>query len=274
MKEMTVVRIRILLSILHNQEKGITAAAIAQSLHVSKSTVSRAVEYFQRQKLVQEKKLGLTALGEKIVRQYWERKEMLVSWLVEKVGMERIKAEEEALTMILTVEPKTLEAFLAQIEETRRNCELGGIDGFCEKGIDYLLDDGQYDISFTIYKDSNKQHMKVSMANDGFHHPGQLLVKNGIGIIRLESKKVIRNAPLGNRMLAGQVDSIAYLDNHQYANAVHEGNVWKWPVSCMKFTYNKGEKILTGSAILKLSCSVGEIYMPESTAVVTIIVSL
>ena len=273
-REMTNVRMRILFSILYNQDKGIVAASIAQSLHISKSTVGRAIEYFKEQKWVRDDKLKLTVLGEKLVQKYWEQKENLVFWLAEDVGMDRIQAEEEALTLILTLGKKSLKAFMKQIEEKQQNCELCEIEGFCERCIDYLLDDGEYDISFTFYKENPKKYMRVSMANEGFYHPGKLLVKNGIGIVRLESKKIIRNTPIGKGLLTARVNNLSYLQEQQYVDAIHEGNVWKFPVSCMRFTYNKGERVLMGSATLKLSSSIGVMYMPESVAIFAMTVTL
>ena len=272
--ELTNIRIKILFILLHNTKKGITAAMIAQALGVSKSTISRALEYFQKEKIVQKEKLQLTMLGDKTVAKYWEQKDSLLAWLTDNVDMNRIEAEEEAIGIVLNTKEKTLDAFISTLEKGKRNCVLCEMDGFCEKCIDYLLDDGEYDISFTIYKESKTKHMQVSMANDGFIHPGLLIVTNGIGIIRLESKKVVRSVPAAKGLFSGRVDDVSYMQNHQYVNAVHEGNIWKVPVSCMKFTYNKGERILMGSAVLKFSCTVGKIHMPESTAVFTITLTI
>lgn len=272
--ELTAVRMRILFCILHMKDKNINAAGIARGLHISKSTVSRALEYFQRENILKETGISLTTYGRELMKGLWRKKEILQEFLSEGGQMNSAMAEEEAINMILCTSEKTLETFIEKIRPRQDNCVLCEIDGFCEKCIDYLLEDGEYEISFTIYKDNSEKHMQVSMANDGFHHPGKMIVKNGVGTIELQSKKVVRPTPFGEGMLAGHVDRVSYLMNHQYENALHDGNYWKFPASCMKFTYNKGEGVLMGSTTLRLNCSVGKMYMPESIALFTMILLL
>ena len=272
--ELTTIRIKILFVILHDKKRAVKAATIAQALGVSKSTISRALEYFQKENVVKKEKLQLTPIGEGIVTRYWQQKEALIEWLVYSADMSRIEAEEEALGIILNTKERTLDAWLRSIENGTRNNILCEMEGFREKCIDYLLDDGEYDISFTIYKNNVQKYMQVSMANDGFHHPATMYVKNGIGIIRLESKKVVRTNSKTNGLFGGRVNKIAYLQGHHYVDAVHEGNVWRFPISCMSFTYNKGENSLMGSTMLQFSCSIGNISMPESVALFTMILTV
>lgn len=272
--ELTMIRMKMLFAILHNQNKTVKAATIAQVLGVSKSTISRALEYFQRENIVKKEVLQLTTVGEEMVARYWQQKETLLEWLVDSADMSRIEAEEEALGIILNTKERTLDAWIRRLENEERNAVLCEMDGFCEKCIDYLLDDGEYDISFTIYKDDSRKHMQVSMANDGFHHPGTLNVKKGVGIIRLESKKVVRTSGGMRGLFGGRVDNVAYLKENHYIDAVHEGNVWKFPISCMRFTYNKGERILMGSTMLRFSCMVYNINMPESIALFTMTLTI
>lgn len=273
-KEMTIIRMKILFIIHHAENKNVNAASVARSLHISKSTVSRAAEHFQKHKLMLQDAFKLTALGNRISEKYWEQKELIKQWLISDAEMDSLEAEDEAINMLLHTKEQTLDALVASLETKSRNCMFCDMDGFCEKCIDYLLDDGKYDIGFTFYKDHQKKHMKVSMANDGFIHPGKLIVKNGIGLIKLEAKKVVRNMPIGSGLISGQVDRMSYMNEHEFVNAVHEGHVWTFPVSCLSFTYNKGERILMGSALLKLSCSIGKMYMPESTAIFTMTLAL
>lgn len=272
--EMTAVRMRILFCILHMEDKHVNAAGIARGLHISKSTVSRALEYFKKENILKEPGISFTAYGRTLVKELWRKKEILQEFLGESGQMNSAMAEEEAISMILCTSERTLDAFVEKIKPKQNNCVLCEIDGFCEKCIDYLLEDGEYEISFTIYKDNSQKHMQVSMANDGFAHPGKMIVKNGVGTIELQSRKVVRPTPFGKGMLAGQVDRVAYLMNHRYETALHDGNYWKFPTSCMKFTYNKGEGVLMGSTTLKLNCSVGKMYMPESIALFTMILLL
>ncbi len=270
-KDLTKIRMQILFCIERMEGEQVTAAKIAAGLGIAKSTVTRAIDYFQEQKLLEPYQISFTAYGREWIAKYSRYRREISEWLIEQGRMSPEEADEEAIHMILTLQDETIELIIGKQKDEKRECMFCDIDGFCEKCIDYLLEDGRYDISFTIYKDNSHKNMSVSMANDGFYHPGVLEVTNGVGMIRLRSKRMVRPMPVGNGMLAGQVEKMSYLMNHRYEAAVADGSSWIFPTACMKFTYNKGEGILMGSASLKMSSSVGKMYMPESSALFTMV---
>lgn len=268
--ELTPVRVKILLSILKMKEKELSAANIAKTLHISKSTVSRAADSFANEKILYEKELKFTPYGEKQVKRIDHEKEILQNWFISEGGMSFQEAEDQAIHLLLCTAEQTRELLIEKLASATNRCALCDVDGFCEMCIDYLLADGEYSIAYTIYKDNSKEHLQVSMANEGFCHPGILRVKDGVGYVYLKSKRLVRPLPTGKGMMSGQVDEVAYLMNHQFKAAVRNNNIWSFPTSCMKFTYNKGEGVLLGSAPLKMKCSSGSMYMPESVAIFTL----
>ena len=273
-EQLTSVRLQILFSILHMKEHKQNAASIAKELHISKSTVSRAIEKFQEQEIVCREELKLTRYGEEIVGEYWEKKERLKSWLLKSENMTEPVAEKEALTFLLTTREDTIEFMIQEASLKKGNHSLLDLDSFSEKCIDYLLMDGTYTITFTIYKHTTKHGLKLSMANAGFHHPGELTIKDGVGSVALVPKKIWQSIPFGKGLLSGSVDSVLYETGNKFQKAPFNGRCWILPTSFMKFTFNKGEGVLTGTAVLKLGCSAGKLYMPESRAYLVLSIHL
>lgn len=78
------------------------------------------------------------------------------------------------------------------------------------------LEDGKYSFAFTIYK-INK--LEISMANDGFVHPGILEIDNGKGNLILFPKEIEHESLLGNIILKGQVESLKYMIDQEFINS-------------------------------------------------------
>ncbi|HIT89406.1 MAG TPA: MarR family transcriptional regulator [Candidatus Merdenecus merdavium] len=196
MKEhLTNVRLKILFSILHIKQSKQNATSIAQGLHISKSTVSRAIEKFQEQGIVDEYQLKLTEEGEEIVKYYWKCKEYIKEWLKIDHQILESTAEDEAIALVLNTRKETLDSIMKEINDKKKRHIMGELDGFTHQCIDYLLEDGTYQVAFTIYKSKIKNGLIVSMANDGFIHPASLVIKNGIGMVSLTSKKYGTHCP-------------------------------------------------------------------------------
>ena len=75
------------------------------------------------------------------------------------------------------------------------------------------LDDGQYLFAFTVYK---ADKMEISMANDGFFHPGILDIKMGHGGLVLKPKEVERESMMGKTVLKGKLSSLKYQVGEDY----------------------------------------------------------
>lgn len=273
-EQLTSIRLQILFSMLHMKEARLNAASIAKELQISKSTVSRAIEKFQELDLVRKEELRLTSFGEKIIGDYWGKKERLKSWLLKSESITEPVAEKEALTLLLTTRKDTMDFMIREASINKDNHSLLDLDSFSEKCIDYLLMDGTYTVTFTIYKYNTKQGLKLSMANAGFHHPGELTVKDGVAGVALVPKKIWQSIPFGRGLLSGAVDSVLYDTGNKFQKASFNGRCWTLPTEFMKFTYNRGEDVLTGTTVLKLGCTSGKLYMPESKAYLVLSIHL
>lgn len=272
-EKMTPIRLRMLFIILHNKEQKITAASIAAALNVAKSTVTRAMSYFIDAGYIEGKDIVLSRQGKVLASTYWNEKEQLRRWFIEEAEMERHEADNEAIDLILNCNEKARKLLVNATKSTNKclTCEM---TGFCDKCIDYLLDDGEYKISFTIYKEGKNNSMETSVANEGFFHPGVLLIQNGMGIFILESKSILKRSPGTNSMIVGKISKLSFDKEGHFENAIREGNRFKIPMSFLKFTYNQGEKIITGHTRIRFESSIGEKHMPEDSGIFSVAIQI
>ena len=131
------------------------------------------------------------------------------------------------------------------------------------------LDDGQYLFAFTVYK---ADKMEISMANDGFFHPGILDIKMGHGGLVLKPKEVERESMMGKMVLKGKLSSLKYQVGEDYLECRMIKDDYIIPISKLRFHYSKEERILQTSVKIKVKPTVGKIHMPESIAIMNVII--
>ncbi|HIW20851.1 MAG TPA: MarR family transcriptional regulator [Candidatus Dorea intestinavium] len=272
-EKMTPIRLRMLFIILHNKEQKITAANIATALNVAKSTVTRAIAYFMEAGYLEGKNIALSKRGKVLVNTYWQEKEQLRRWFIEEAQMERHEADNEAINLILNCNEKARK-LLVNATKSNDKCLICEMTGFCDKCIDYLLDDGEYKISFTIYKETKDKSVETSLANEGFFHPGVLLIQKGTGIIILEAKSILKRSPDTHSMIVGKIGKLSFYKEGHFESIIREGNRFQVPMSFLKFTYNQGENIISGHTRIKFESSIGTKHMPEDTGIFSVTIQI
>ena len=175
--QLTKEKLSYLLFLYKQREMDYTVTRLAQEVGVSKSTFSRVLNTFYQEGLTTEKGKGiLSCQGCRMAREYLKDINKLSDWLKYTANFDDEEAYQEALSLVLTLSSKA-RAKLVNNTSKERLFEL--IDNVKEISGDMLsanLDDGQYLFAFTVYK---ADKMEISMANDGFFHPGILDIKMG-----------------------------------------------------------------------------------------------
>lgn len=138
------------------------------------------------------------------------------------------------------------------------------------------MNDGTYRFPFIIYKEQieKNENTNISMANAGFEHPCELVVRDGIGMIHMRALNVSANSRKSGMLMQGKVQNVKYNYNNAFIDAEKNGDAICFPAECLNFL-NIGsgvDQILHGSVCLKMKCSVGVIHMPESVAIFTILI--
>lgn len=258
-----------LLFLYKQKDMNYTVTRMAQEVGVSKSTFSRVLNNFYQEGLTSEKGKGtLTCQGCRLASKYIKDINKLSQWLKSVFDFNDDEAYQEALSLIFTLSSSTREKIINSTSK-KRLFEL--IDNVKEISGDMLsanLDDGQYPFAFTIYK---ANRIGISMANDGFYHPGILEIKMGYGRFILKPKEVERESMVGKMVLKGKLESLKYLENEEFINSEAICGDYTIPISKLRFYYSKDERLLQTSIKIRVKPSVGKIHMPESEAIMTII---
>jgi len=98
-----------------------------------------------------------------------------------------------------------------------------------------------------------------------------LEIKMGHGNLILQPKEVEHESLMGKMILKGKVESLKYETEQKYIASQVIMDNFVIPISKLYFYYSKEERILQTSVKIKVKSNVGMIHMPESVAILTII---
>lgn len=110
MEEMTVLKVRVLLYLFQMNSKMCNVTHMANLIGVNKSTITRIIQNFEKNKIVEKKQrsIVLTEYGLKVARQYYLRREIILEWLSNK-NINDYNIQEEVLALTITFSKETLE---------------------------------------------------------------------------------------------------------------------------------------------------------------------
>lgn len=268
--QLTREKINYLMFLYEHQENNYTVTKMAQHIGISKSTLSRVLNSFYQEGLTLEKgKAKLSCLGCKQARQYKKEIQKLTNWLIHTADFNQDDAYQEALSLILSLSDQgklklVNHTNIAHLFELIENIKYISGDMLSAN-----LDDGQYSFAFTVYKEDGIQ---ISMANDGFVHPGILNVNLGHGELLLTPKEVERESIMGKMTLKGKLSSLKYQIDNDYLESEYIQDRYIIPISQLHFYYSKEERILQASLKIRVQANVGLLHMPESDAIMTLII--
>lgn len=268
-----VLRLRVLLSF-YNDEN-VTVTGLSRSLGEEKYTISRLLSAMEEEGLVDRsnnRHPKLTSEGMTAAERYVQRVDTLSNYLLFK-GVSLENARTDALQMALHISDESVDALRREEEletvkyEFRDRRKFSGSEFFSK------LPDGNYKLSFIVYREKANNVTNVSMANEGFEHPGILSVTDGVGTIRLKVTTLnARSAKTGDAM-KGKVKSLRYFDNGDYIAAEQDGDIIAFPAESFRF-YNLRpgfDPVLHGTLPIKITANVGTMHMPDSIAFFTIL---
>jgi Mn-dependent DtxR family transcriptional regulator len=251
---------------------GSSVTQLSDTLGVAKSTVSRAVGKCEEMGLIERfagSNIMLTEEGERLGESLDRRCREVRLWLESMSGPSEI-SEDDALRSAVSLSDST-----ANIIE--RNATLQSLchrvgeravltgDEFCA-----AIGDGKYPISIMCYRVGVDGTRKLpSMANDGIENRGELVVKGNIGKLRFKARQVEHIPMRGGAPVKGKLASLKYPDGAGYKEAEVKGDTYCFPASAMNFVCVSG-RILQGDVVLRMSCSAGPRYMPESESVMEV----
>lgn len=268
--QLTKEKINYLLFLYDHLQDHYTITKMAQHIGVSKSTFSRVLNTFYQDGLISEKGKGtLSCKGCTLARQYKQEVQKLTNWLMYSVGFSQDAARQEAISLILSMSDEGRAKLVNHTNIIRLFQLIENIKYINGDMLSANLDDGLYPFAFTVYKEDK---VSISMANDGFVHPAYLKVCLGSGKLILKAKEIEHESLMGKMVLKGKLSSLKYQVDNVYEQAEFLHDNYIIPISKLNFYYSKEEKILQTTIKIQVQANVGLIHMPESEAIMSIMI--
>lgn len=270
-----ILKLRVLLCFLKNDDDTCTVGGIAKTLDVTKQRVSRVLMDLEKEGWMDRSNSRhpfLTEEGQRVAKAYSDRIVVSLDHLLfEGVSLE--KAQQDAYHWALYNTDETMQVIKSAEARYRVKYELRDKKEFTGSVLCKKLRDGVYPFNFVLYREHIKDGSNLSMANAGFEHPGHLVVKGGVGKVQLHAINIHANSPVTKKELTGKVDQLRYFDHGSFTAAEISGDVITFPADALTFV-NIGKdinQVLHGSVCLRIRCSVNPIHMPESVSIFNMI---
>lgn len=259
-----------------NEEKECSVTNIARTLGVEKYLISRALVSLEKEGLVNRSNPRmpmLTKEGQEKAEFYASRVKVTTNHLIYE-GVNIKDAREDALIWALYGSEEALKVFYSsadiyQIKYDMRNQKSFSGEVLCKK-----MEDGIYEVPFLFYREHIRDNNNLSMANMGFHQPCILHVQNGKGTIQLHIREVLKKSMQSGNIQSGHVKNFKYYHDGYATNAEINGNILSFSAAALNFI-NIGTgvgQILHGSVCVEMECTVGNVHMPRSKAIFTIMI--
>lgn len=271
------IQIQLLLYFLEAEPKKRTVTDAARYLNKPKSTLTHILDSLDELSLmerVEGRKSVLTTAGKRTAQQLLHQRKILEQYM-QYQDIPPAQVKENALRALSAGFSDEFMARLAEQEGRMRLKEIfAGHRDFHGGDICNYLKDGSYYFPFIIYREQIKNHNNLSMANKGFENPCELIVKDHEGLVYLAVKTVSAESMSSGKKMEGRVNKMQYLYDGEFRDGGIDGRYVYFPVTALNFiAMGKGrDTLLHGSVCLKMQCSVGDMHMPESTAIFTMFI--
>ncbi|WP_099469681.1 helix-turn-helix domain-containing protein [Konateibacter massiliensis] len=249
-----------------------SATKVAKEFGVNRSTVCRALADYVKEGLLDEN-FRFTQSGLTYIELYIEKKESILHTLVNK-GMSYENARENALSILCNCDSEATEIIAKSMDSfydgKKKKLQKEKKKSFSGDMANEYLRVGNYTASFLFLKTDKNKHGQVSMANEGFRHPGMLVISTEGNYLCLKLRMIERQSRFASKFLRGRLAGMKYEKNGAIYEVKIEDNCAYIPLEAFHFLYVKEDNILQGKAELIMSASVGALNMPESKAVLMI----
>jgi len=252
------------------KEDNVTVTGLSRTLGEEKYTISRLLSSLEEEGLVDRsnnRHPKLTEQGQELAERYAERVHTMENYLLFK-GVSGENALPDALRMALHLSDQSADIF--RKEEAMEAVKYEFRDRRKFSGSEFFpkLPDGEYRLSFIIYREKANAVTNVSMVNEGFEHPAILSVTDGVGTIRLHATTLNARSAKTGAAMKGKVKSLKYFDSGDFIDAEQKDDTISFPAESFSF-YNLRpgfSPLLHGTLPIRITANIGTMYMPESIA--------
>ncbi|SHH88262.1 Mn-dependent transcriptional regulator, DtxR family [Sporobacter termitidis DSM 10068] len=255
---------RYLLAIHEMRGRERSMSRLAETLGVSKPSVTNMINAFKQKGLVDKGgSLVLTAQGKALANEILSRQALLSAYFSRELGLAAEDIRNDVLALMFEMSSKFTESLIRKIETDAAKAELRRFSGSVYlTNFEGILPDGIYELPFRLLKENNGQ---LSMGDKGFIHPARLVVTGGFGVISLRAVPVTHKALRGD-LLKGRLARLFYWNGADFAEAAEQDGVYSLPVMGMHWRHDAEKNVDFGVVRIKVHASVGIFNMPDSVA--------
>lgn len=273
---LTLLQLRILMCFLNAGPEGCSNSSLNKTLGIEKYTLSRVCLEMERMGLIDRSNIRrpvLTEMGQREAEYYAERMDIAISHLRYE-GVDVATAKQDAYYWALYNSEETMKVIRATEGMYRIKYEMRNKNTFSGAELCKLMRDGTYSFPFLIYREHVKDGDVLSMGNVGFESSCTMTVKNGEGTLQLRTVKASVVSPRDGIRMQGKVQKLKYMQYGDFNTAELVGDIISIPASALKFVNigSGASQVLHGSVSIMVTVSVGAMNMPESVAVLTLLV--
>ena len=276
-ESLEILKMRALICFLNEDPALCTVTGLADILGEGKQKISRLLMSLENEGLLDRSDLRrprLTQAGREQAAYYEKRTNIVLNHLLYE-GLDLNDAEHDAYAWARFSSERGMEIIKSSEQRYRAKYELRRQKEFGGEELCRHLADGEYSFPFLIYRETVRGGTNLSMANEGFRHPCVLRVADGRGQIVLQPVDLSAKSPLTGRKMNGRVRKLTILQpDGVFMRAEEDGANLAFSADVLHFL-NIGAgmgQILHGSVCMRMQCSVGTLHMPDSTAIVTIMI--
>ena len=237
--------------------------SIAEYYSVNRSTVNR---YFKSciERGILTESLEFTPAGEEWLERYSNLYENLEKYL-EEIGAKPEEIEESLDVMVENIDIHMLELMINAYAEKKSVYKKK--ENELDQEIQYNLQKcKRHPVVFRLYRMNKKQEQgRDSMAMRGFEEIAEIVQENGESYLELKLKEMAAHSRVSGEMMAGKLKTLKYEHNEVLEEARIENNIVKIPMEACRIHRWTGIGTM-GIVPVTVTCSVGPMHMPESTA--------
>ncbi len=259
----TMLQLQYLQGLSRVEKKRGAQGSIAESYGVNRSTVNR---YFKNciERGILTEGLEFTATGAEWLERYTKLYENLQNYLKE-IGARPDEVDETLDVMVENIDIHMLEMMInAQTEKKsiykKKENEL---DREIQNNLQKVE---RHPVVFRLYRMNKKLGQdRGSMAMRGFEDIAEIVQENGESYLELKLKEMAAHSRVSGEMMAGKLKTLKYQHNEVLEEARIENNIVKIPMEACRIHRWTGIGTM-GIVPVTVTCSVGQVHMPESTA--------
>ena len=270
--ELTMNRLLYLLYLNRAKEEQCTVTKMAKLFQVSKSTVSRNMDYFVEQGIVYTDTMKLTTYGMGLAGKYSEEVKLFERWIEWTAPCGEQENHENAMRMAVYMSDAMKEQILQKVGLNKMFLHLNHRGSISFSEFVQEMDNGVYPVPFLIYREKIEPGKFYSMANKGFSHPAALKITGDTGVIQLKAVTMERRNILDNLIMSGKLLKLEYDNKGSFVPAEKEGDIYQIPADVMEYTFHKEERLLVGNLMIQMYAPMAGRKMHVKKAVLTIMI--